>query len=361
MNPIKIQTPKGERMIGNGYPCFIVAEMSGNHNHDYDKAVEIVQAAAAAGADAIKLQTYTPDTITIDCDSPVFIVDNKDNPDIWKGENLYSLYKTAYTPWEWQPKLQKVAEDAGIVLFSTPFDPTSVNFLENMNVPMYKIASYEATDLVVLRAVAKTGKPVIMSVGFATKEEVAWAIQTLRDNGAGDIIVLHCVTGYAGDPDLHAMNLRTMRDIQDTFDVTIGFSDNNAGTIVPVTAVAMGATVIEKHFMMDRKEGGPDARFSVEPNEFEKMVQDIRTTEHIMGTVTYGCQSEQEEQNTFFRRSLFVVEDMKKGDVFTEKNMRSIRPSVGMETKYYDEVLGSKATVDIARGTPLHSDLIQKK
>ncbi|PIT86548.1 MAG: pseudaminic acid synthase [Candidatus Magasanikbacteria bacterium CG10_big_fil_rev_8_21_14_0_10_43_6] len=361
MDSIIIQTPKGERTIGTGHPCFIIAEMSGNHNHDYNKAVEIIHAAAAAGADAVKLQTYTPDTMTIDCDKPAFTVNNEDNPDLWKGKNLHALYQTAYTPWEWQPKLQHVAKEAGIVLFSTPFDPTAVDFLEDMHVPLYKIASYEATDLVLLRAVAKTGKPVIMSVGFATLEEVTWAIQTLRDNGAGEIIVLHCVTGYAGEADLSAMNLRTMLDIGKRFNVTVGFSDNNGGIEVPITAVAMGATVVEKHFMIDRNEGGPDARFSVQPNEFEGMVKGIRKTEKIMGTIRYGCQSPQEEENTFFRRSLFVVENMKKGEVFTEKNMRSIRPSVGMESKYYDDVLGATATQDIERGTPLQWELIQKK
>ena len=358
MNAIKINTPRGERYIGEGYPCFIVAEMSGNHNHNYNKAVEIIQAAAVAGADAIKLQTYTSDTMTLNLNTPVFTVNNPDNPELWKGKNLYALYETAYTPWEWQPKLQKVAEDAGIVLFSTPFDPTSVDFLEGMHVPMYKVASYEATDLIVLRSIAQTGKPVIMSVGFATYDEVAWAVETLRTNGAKDIIILHCVTGYAGSPDLDAMNLRTMLDIKEKFNVSVGFSDNNAGVVVPVTAVAMGATVIEKHFMIDREEGGPDARFSVQPNEFEEMVKQIRETERIMGVVKYGCQSEQEQQNTFFRRSLFVVKDVKKGELYTSENIRSIRPSVGMETKHYDAVLGKKASQDIACGTPLQWKLI---
>ncbi len=346
-------------MIGPGNPCFIVAEMSGNHNQSYDKAVEIITAAAEAGADAIKIQTYTPDTMTIDCDKDVFIVKGKDNPELWKGQVLYDLYKTAYTPWEWDIDLKKVAENLGLTFFSTPFDPSSVDFLEKLDVPCYKIASYEATDLLLLRRVAQTGKPVIISVGFATRDEVDFALSTLRKYGAKDIVVLHCVTAYSGDPKIDEMNLHTMIDIRERYDVVSGFSDNNAGVEIPCVAVAMGAAVIEKHFMIGRIEGGPDARFSIEPNEFKEMVQKIRRIESIMGRVQYGCQSAQEEQNTFFRRSLFVVADIKKGEVFTTKNVRSIRPSTGMETKYYDDVLGKRAVGDIERGMPLSWDLIQ--
>lgn len=374
MNPVTIVTPKGERKIGPGEPCFIVAEMSGNHNQQYDKAVEIIKTAAEVGADAIKLQTYTPDTITIDCDKECFIVRNSENPELWKGNKLYDLYKTAYTPWEWQADLKKVAEEHGLVLFSTPFDDTAVDFLEGLHVSLYKIASYEATDFLLLRKITGTGKPVIMSVGFATRDEVDFAVVTLREYGAQDIIVLHCVTEYEGEPNLDAMNLATMIDIRKRWGVISGFSDNNAGIEVPILAAALGASVIEKHFMIGRNEGGPDARFSVEPAEFKEMVRRIRAIEsgedapdmespfakRVLGEVHYGCQSEKEKQNTFFRRSLFVVEDIKKGEPFTEKNVRSIRPSAGMETKYYDRVIGKKADQDIERGTPLSWELIQE-
>lgn len=360
MKNIIIKTPKGDRAIGEGHPCFIVAEMSGNHHLDYNKAVEIIKAAAAAGADAIKIQTYTPDTMTIDCDKEWFMVPGKDQPELWKGKKLYNLYKTAYTPWEWDAQLKKVTEDLGLVFFSTPFDPTAVDFLEKLNVPCYKIASYEATDYLLLKRVAETGKPVIMSVGFATQEEVEFALKTLRDNGAQEIAVLHCVTEYEGSHNLDAMNLRTMQDIRDQYDVVVGFSDNNAGIEVPVTAVAMGASIIEKHFMIGRAEGGPDARFSVEPNEFKIMVEAIRCVERMMGGVHYGCQSEKEKENTFFRRSLFVVKGIKQGEQFSPENVRSIRPSTGLPTKHYNEIMGKKAAQDIGRGTPLSWELIEQ-
>lgn len=359
MKEIMIKTVKGERKIGGINPAFIIAEMSGNHHLEYEKAVEIIKAAAEAGADAIKLQTYTPDTMTIDCDNEHFRVGGKDQPELWKGKNLHALYKTAYTPWEWQSKLKKVAEDLGLAFFSTPFDPTAVDFLEEMGVAFYKIASYEATDMILLRKVAQTGKPVIISVGFATEEEVAFAIDTLRANGAKDIAVLHCITAYADKPDLNTVNLRTMLDIRDKFDVVCGFSDNNGGIELPNIAVAMGASIIEKHLIIDREEGGPDARFSVSPDELKEMVKKIRETEAMMGKVHYGVQSAQEGENTFFRRSLFVVEDIKAGEKITEKNIRSIRPSSGMQTKHYDEVLGKTAIQDIKRGTPLSWELIK--
>lgn len=372
MKSFIIPTPKGPRTIGPGNPCFIIAEMSGNHNQNYAKAEAIVRAAAAAGVDAIKLQTYTPDTLTIDSDKKWFMVKGKDQPDAWKGQKLYDLYKTAYTPWEWHAPLQKLATELGLVFFSTPFDATAVDFLENMRVPCYKIASYEATDVLLLRRVAQTGKPVIISVGFAERDEVDLAIQTLRENGAKDIAVLHCVTGYAGEPDIAAMNLVTMRDIRDRYDVVVGFSDNNAGIEVPTIAAALGTSIIEKHVMIDRGDGGPDARFSLNASELTEMVQQIRALERgefrvdmndqrvrtIIGTPHYGCQSAEERQNTFFRRSLFVVKDMKAGDAFTPENLRSIRPSAGLPTKHYDEIIGKKAVCDIPRGTPLSWELI---
>ncbi len=361
MKSFCIPTPQGGlRHIGPGQPCFIIAEMSGNHHHDYDKAVEIIKAAKAAGADAIKIQTYTPDTMTIDCDKPWFMVKGKDQPELWQGQKLYDLYQTAYTPWEWDAKLQKVAEAEGLIFFSTPFDPSAVDFLEPLNPPCYKISSYEATDFTLLRRVAQTGKPVILSVGFAERDEVDFAIETLRKYGAKDIGILHCVTAYSDKPEIDETNMLTMLDIRDRYDVVCGFSDNNAGIEIPTVAAMAGASIVEKHFMIERQEGGPDARFSIEPSEFEKMVQSIRRAERIMGKVNYGCQSDKERENTFFRRSLFVVEDIKKGEKFTSRNVRSIRPSKGMETKYYDEVIGQSAAEDIERGTPFVWELIQK-
>lgn len=355
-----ISTPRGERTIGEGHPAFIVAEMSGNHHLNFDKAVEIIKAAAVAGADAIKIQTYTPDTMTIDCDKPYFFVKGKDQPDLWKGQKLYDLYKTAYTPWDWDKKLQKVANDLGLVFFSTPFDCTSVDFLEKLNVPCYKIASYEATDTMLLRKVAATGKPVIISVGFASLEEVTDAVATLREYGAKDISVLHCVTAYSSDPKNSEINLRTMLDIRDRFNTIPGFSDNNGGVAIPVLAAAMGAAIIEKHFMIERTEGGPDARFSVEPNEFTEMVRCIRENEKITGKINYGSQGQQEDENTYFRRSLFAVKDIKAGEKFTSENVRSIRPSLGLPTKNYDGIMKSTARVDIERGTPLQWNLVNK-
>lgn len=355
-----IATPRGPRKIGEGQPAFIVAEMSGNHHLDFNKAVAIVKAAAVSGADAIKIQTYTPDTMTIDCDRPCFFVPGKDQPDLWKGQKLYDLYKTAYTPWEWDEPLKKIAEAEGLVFFSTPFDTTAVDFLEKLNVPCYKISSYEATDTTLLRRVARTGKPIILSAGFATKDEVAEAVATLREYGALDISILHCVTAYSDDPKTSEINLRTMLDIRDQFSVVPGFSDNNAGIEIPVLAAAMGADIIEKHFMIERAEGGPDARFSVEPNEFAEMVRRIRLNEKIMGKVNYGSQGEQEKENTYFRRSLFAVQDIKAGEQFTPENVRSIRPSAGLPTKNFDVIMESFARVDIARGTPLAWDLINK-
>lgn len=347
-------------MIGPGHPCFIVAEMSGNHNQDYNKAVEIVKAAAAAGADAIKIQTYTPDTMTIDSDKEWFVVNGKDNPETWKGQKLYDLYKKAYTPWEWDAPLKKIAEDFGLVFFSTPFDPSSVDFLEKLNPPCYKISSYEVTDIPLLRRVAQTGKPIIISVGFASEEEVTEALKTLRESGAKDIAVLHCVTAYSGEPNITEINLSTMLDIRDRYDVVVGFSDNNAGIEVPVTAVALGASIIEKHFIMDRSEGGADARFSVAPTEFADMVGQIRRVEVMRGRVHYGCQSDKERENILFRRSLFVVADMRKGEQFTPDTIRCIRPSSGLPPKHYDEVLGKQASQDIEHGTPLSWTLIKK-
>lgn len=372
MTYFNIETPTGIRSIGTDKPCFVIAELSGNHGQKFEQAVQLVRAASHAGADAVKLQTYTPDTLTIDSDLPWFRVNNKDNPELWKGQKLYDLYKTAFTPWEWFPKLKELTESLGMVFFSSAYDQTSVDFLEQLPVALYKVASYEATDLITLRAVAKTQKPVILSTGFATSEEISYAVETLKKYGSGDIALLHCVTEYEGAANFDAMNLATIQDLANRYKVVSGFSDNNAGIDVPLVAFEYGASILEKHLTMSRAEGGPDARFSVEPEELKSLVAAIRKKEsgedvslvsdldkkRMFGKVNYGCQSEKEKQNTFFRRSLFVVKDMKAGDIFSPDNVRSIRPSAGIAPKHYDEVMGKHAASSIPRGTPLSWDLI---
>lgn len=359
MEEIVIQTPRGVRKIGSGNPVFVIAEMSGNHNQDFNRAVEIIKSAADAGADAVKLQTYTPDTMTIDCKKEYFMVAGKDNPDVWKGKSLYELYQTAYTPWEWHVKLKKIAEDLGLVFFSSPFDDMAVDFLENLNVPCYKIASYEATDIALLIKVASTGKPVILSVGFASLDEVEEAINTLRKHGTKDIMVLFCVTAYSDNPVPEQTNLKTMLDIRDRFNVVCGFSDNNAGVEIPLQAVAMGASVIEKHITVKGDSNGVDEDFSVDQDEFKSFVKAIRRAESISGVVHYGTQGPAEEYNKRFRRSIFVVKDIKKGEEFSKDNVRVIRPEFGLPPKYFDEVIGKKALNDIEVGTPLTKDLVE--
>lgn len=355
------------RLIGPGHPCFVVAELSGNHHQKYAEAVALVKAAKDSGADAVKLQTYTPDTITLNSDREWFRIGGTGNPENWKGKTLYELYQESYTPWEWQPKLKKLADDLGIILFSTPFDETAVDFLEEMQVPCYKIASYEATDFVLLRKVAQTRKPVILSVGYASLTEIEFALKTLRENGAKDIAVLHCVTAYADTPKLGNMNLRTLADIEKRFGVVSGFSDNNGGIEVPLMAAQAGASIVEKHFILSRADGGPDARFSLEPKELAELVQSVRRGERgdteqykkALGKISYGPVNAVEEYNKRWRRSLFAGTDIKKGELFTPQNVRDVRPAFGLETKYYDEVLGKKAAKDIPFATPLSWEMIQ--
>ena len=354
----KIKTPHGTRTIGGNEPCFIIAEMSANHEQNYHKAVAIVKAAAAAGADAIKLQTYTADTMTIDSRKKWFFVGGVDNPDAWQGKTFYDLYKTAYTPWEWHAPLQKLADELGLVFFSAPFDPTAVDYLEKLDAPLYKVASYECTDLILLKSIAQTGKPVIMSVGFATEAEIKLSVDTLRKHGAKDIALLHCLTSYADELRPEEANLEIMLTLGERFQVVVGFSDNNAGIEIPVLAAAMGAGIIEKHLVLESGQHELDARFSLSKNDFKTMVDRIRGQERIKGNVHFGPQNKSEEYNRQFRRSLFVVKDMKKGDKFTSDTIRSIRPAYGLEIKYYEEVLGKNASADIEKGTPLEWNLI---
>ena len=360
MESLRIRTPKGERIIGPGQPAFIVAEMSSNHNQDLERAKRIIDAAAQAGADAIKVQTYTPDTITMDSDKKWFWVGGEENPDSWKQKTFYQLYQKSYLPWDWHAELQTYSEKQGLMFFSTPFDDTAVDFLETLNVPCYKIASYEATHIPLLRKVAKTGKPVIMSVGFATLDEVELSVQTLRDNGVKQLALLHCTTSYSDQPRPEHTNLRTIQDIATRFDVVAGFSDNMGGVDVPVLAAAMGAAIIEKHFVVTHENSALDDRFSLDQRSLKAMVDAIRENEKVMGRVQYGCQTEAEKHNRKFRRSVFAVQDIKKGEKFTSENIRCIRPGDGLETKYYEQVLGVTASQDIERGTPIQWELVGK-
>ncbi len=350
MNQITINN----RQISLNNPVYIIAEMSANHNKNFDKAVEIIKQAKNSGADAVKLQTYTPDTITIDSDNDCFKI--KDT--IWKGKNLYQLYKEAYTPWEWHPKLKKIAAELKIDLFSSPFDASAVDFLEKMDVPAYKIASFEIIDLPLLKKVAATGKPVIMSTGMATIDEIKDAVNTLRSNKCMDIALLKCTSAYPAPPE--EANLRTIPHLAKTFEVPAGLSDHTIGSTVAIGAVALGACIIEKHFCLDREDVGPDASFSMEPGEFKKMVEDIRTTEKALGQISYDLTDKQKKSKAF-RRSLFAVEDIKKGECLTDKNIRSIRPSNGLPPKHLETILGQKANTDIQKGTPLVWDIIRIK
>jgi pseudaminic acid synthase len=340
------------RQISPGHPVYIVAEMSANHNHDFDQAVKIIEAAKEAGADAIKLQTYTPDTLTIDCNNKYFKVEGT----IWEGRNLYDLYRQAYMPWEWQPKLKEVADNLSIDLFSTPFDRTAVDFLEKINVPAYKVASFEIVDLPLIRMVAQTGRPIIMSTGMANLAEIDDAVGIIRETGNDQIALLKCTSAYPARAE--EMNLRTIPHLSETFNVPVGLSDHTIGTTVPVTAVALGACIVEKHFTLSRETPGPDTAFSLEPQEFKVMVEAIRTTEKAIGDIDYTAGKE-ESKSLKFRRSLFAVEDIKAGDEFTNQNVRSIRPGHGLSPKYYEEILKKRASKDIERGTPLSRDLFK--
>ena len=340
------------RKIGTDHPTYLVAELSGNHNQNFEQAVEMVKAAGDAGADAIKLQTYTPDTITIDCDNEYFVIREGT---VWEGKTLYELYQEAYTPWEWQPKLKEIANELGMDLFSTPFDSTAVDFLEEMEVPCYKIASFEIVDLPLINKVAATGKPMIISTGMATLAEIGEAVTTAREAGCSQLCLLKCTSAYPASPEM--MNLRTIPHLSEKFDVVAGLSDHTLSLEVPVTAVALGARVVEKHFTLDRNLPGPDSTFSLEPQEFKEMVESVRTVEKALGSISYGS-SDDEKASRIFRRSLFVVEDMEEGDEFKVENVRSIRPGLGLHPRHLSEIIGGRAKVAIKRGTPLTRDLI---
>lgn len=326
--------------------CYIIAEVSANHNGSIERAEAIVRAAADAGADAVKLQTYTADTITIPCDNEFFRIKGT----LWEGKILYDLYQEAYTPWEWQPRLKALANDLGMDCFSTPFDATAVDFLEEMNVPCHKVASFEVVDIPLLKKIASTGKPVIMSTGMASLAEIDEAVTTLRENGTRELALLKCTSAYPAPPE--EANLRTIPHLAQAFNCVAGLSDHTLGSAVAVGAVAVGARIIEKHFTLARADGGPDSAFSMEPDEFKQMVQAIRTVEKALGSVCYDLTPKQKESKGF-RRSLFVVKDMAAGEVFTEENVRSIRPGYGLPPRFLPLVLGRRSSKPITRGTPL--------
>jgi len=349
-NIIKI----GNHRIGQENPVYIIAELSSNHNQNFEEAEKLIHAAKEAGADAIKIQTYTPDTLTLNCTNEFFRIGKGTQ---WEGKNLYELYSEAYTPWEWQPELKKIANSLGLDLFSTPFDPTSVDFLREMDIPAYKIASFEIVDIPLIRIIARTGRPIIISTGMSTREEIGEAVAAIRLEGNDQIALLKCTSAYPALPE--DMNLKTIPDMAETFDVPVGISDHTLGITIPVAAVALGAHIVEKHFTLSRKNPGPDSSFSLEPHEFKTMVEAIRGIEKALGTINYDV-TEHEKASRVFRRSLFAVEDIAEGELFTKKNVRSIRPGHGLPPKYLPEILGRKARTEICRGTPLSWDMIQK-
>lgn len=327
--------------------------MSANHNQDFDQALRILEAAREVGADAIKLQTYTADTLTIDSDKDYFRVGGGT---LWDERTLYQLYGEAYTPWEWQPKLKAAANDLGLALFSSPFDFSAVDFLEDMGVPCYKLASFELVDIPLIEKIAHTGKPIIMSTGMAGLEEIKTAVHAARSAGAEQIALLKCTSAYPAPPE--EMNLRTIPHLARTFGVPTGLSDHTLGTVVPVAAVSVGACIVEKHFTLNREIPGPDSAFSLEPDEFKGMVEAIRTAEKALGQVDYTV-GEFESKSLVFRRSLFVVEDVKAGEPFTERNVRSIRPGHGLQPKHLKNILGRKAARDVEGGTPFDWSLLE--
>lgn len=341
------------RPIGPDHAPFVVAEMSGNHNHSLDRALAIVDAAAKAGAHALKLQTYTSDTMTIDSDQGEFFISDPDN--LWTGKSLYQLYEEAHTPWEWHEPIFARAREQGLIAFSSPFDETAVDFLESHDVPCYKIASFENTDLPLIRRVAATGKPLIISTGMAEESELAEAVQAARDAGCKDLILLKCTSTYPATPE--NSNLRTIPDIRERFGVEVGLSDHTMGIGVAVASVAFGATLIEKHFTLDRDDGGVDSVFSMEPHELTELVSSVERAWQALGKVSYGPTSA-EKSSVTFRRSLYVVEDLKAGDELTRNNLRAIRPGLGLPPKHLDQLLGRHVIRDVPRGTAAAWDMV---
>jgi N-acetylneuraminate synthase len=340
------------RPIGAGHPVYVIAELSANHGQDYDAAVRLVHAAKAAGADAVKLQTYTPDTITIRSDAPPF---RAGEGSLWEGVTLYDLYTDAYTPWEWHAPLKALAEELGMHCFSSPFDPTAVDYLLDLDVPAFKVASFELVDIPLVQRMAATGRPMIMSTGMATEDEIDEAVTAARAAGATQLALLKCTSAYPSPPE--AVNLRAIPAMAERWGLPVGLSDHTTGEMVAVAAVAMGACIIEKHLALSRNDPTTDAKFSLEPAEFKAMVDAVRVAEAALGGERIGP-TPAETESRRFRRSLFVVEDVAEGEAFTPRNVRSIRPANGLHTRHYAEILGRRATRSIERGTPLAWDLV---
>jgi len=338
--------------INNESPVFIIAELSANHNGSLATAIETIRAAKRAGADCIKLQTYTADTITIDCNKEDFLIKGT----IWEGKNLYQLYKEAYTPWEWHKELMQIAKEEGLICFSSPFDKTAVDFLENLKVPAYKIASFEITDIPLIEYVASKGKPIIISTGIAEIADIELALDACHRMGNNNIALLKCTSSYPAP--IEEANMCMVKDFAERFNVIVGLSDHTIGSTVPIVATCFGAKIIEKHFILDRSIGGPDASFSMDEIEFTEMVKAVREAEKAIGVVDYRL-TEKQVKGKDFSRSLYVVEDIKAGEIITEKNVRSIRPGFGMHPKFLDEVLGKKIKINISKGNPLNQNLIQ--
>lgn len=336
------QTP-----IGPGSPVFVIAELSANHGQEFEAAVELIGAAKAAGADAVKLQTYKPETITLDCDAPPFQIGRGT---LWSGQTLFELYQSAYMPWEWQPRLMEIARRVGLHCFSSPFDESAVDFLESLNVPAYKVASFELVDIPLLRRIGRTKKPVIASTGMASLDEIELAVGTLAAAGAPSIALLKCTSAYPARP--RDMNLATIPDLASRFGLPVGLSDHTLGIAVPVCAVGLGACIIEKHLTLDRSAGGPDAPFSLEPAEFKSMIDAVRIAQSAIGDVHYGGAASEQACKSF-RRSLFIVRDVEAGEKLTPEHVRSIRPGDGLDPKHFDDIIGRTAASNLARGTPL--------
>src|SRR5882757_8093217 len=344
----------GNRCIGPGRPTYVIAELSANHNQSFDQAVRILHAAKDAGVDAVKLQTYTADTITLRSDKEYFRITGGT---LWDGRILHDLYQEAFTPWDWQPKLKKIAEDLGMHLFSSAFDGSAVDFLEQMDVPAHKVASCELVDIGLIEKMASTGKPLIMSTGMASAEEISEAVQAARGAGATQIALLQCTSAYPTPPE--EANLVTIPELARRFDCPVGLSDHTMGVAVPIAAVALGACILEKHLCLRRADGGPDGAFSLEPEEFKAMVDAVRIAERALGSVQFAP-SASEVNSRRFRRSLFVVEDVKRDELFTARNIRSIRPADGLHPRHLQEILGKRAAHDVERGTPLSWTLVSQ-
>jgi pseudaminic acid synthase len=350
MKPILI----ADRLVGGNNKPLIIAEMSGNHNRSLDRALAIVEAAAQAGAHALKIQTYTAATMTLDVSEREFYISDEEN--LWEGRSLYDLYKEANTPWEWHEPIFRRARELGMLAFSTPFDETAVDFLEELQVPCYKIASFENTDLQLIRKVAATGKPMIISTGMASLAELDETVRVARDAGCNELVLLKCTSTYPASPE--NTNILTIPHMRESFGCEVGLSDHTMGVGVAVASVALGATVIEKHFTLNRADGGVDATFSMEPEELALLVRETENAWHALGEVKYGAAGK-EKDSLVFRRSLYIAADVQQGDVLTEDNLRAIRPGFGLPVKYYDVFLGMQVTRNVRKGTPVSWDLVK--